>query len=142
MEQPVDQLNQEQELTQEQLSELLQVRRDKLSALQAAGQDPFANTTYDVSHYSAEILAMPQPAEGEHGAVVSIAGRMISRRIMGKASFGHLLDAKGRIQVYFKRDDLAEGVYDAFKTFDIGDIVGVKGFVFVTRTGETIVHAQ
>ena len=67
MEQPVDQLNQEQELTQEQLSELLQVRRDKLSALQAAGQDPFANTTYDVSHYSAEILAMPQPAEGERG---------------------------------------------------------------------------
>ncbi|MEZ4510217.1 MAG: lysine--tRNA ligase, partial [Eubacteriales bacterium] len=113
MEHPVDQLNQEQELTQEQLSELLQVRRDKLSALQAAGQDPFANTTYDVSHYSSDILAMPQPPEGEHGAQVSIAGRMISRRIMGKASFGHPLDARGRIQVYFKRDELPEGVYDA-----------------------------
>ena len=112
MEQPLDQQNQEQELTQEQLSELLQIRRDKLSALQAAGQDPFANTTYDVSHYSTDILALPQPAEGEHGAQVSIAGRMISRRIMGKASFAHLLDARGRIQVYMKRDDLPEGVYD------------------------------
>ena len=119
MEQPQDQQTQEQELTQEQLSELLQVRRDKLSALQAAGQDPFANTTYDVSHYSADILAAPQPQEGEHGMQVSIAGRMVSRRIMGKASFAHLLDARGKIQVYLKRDEIQEGLYEAFKTFDI-----------------------
>ena len=142
MEQPQDQQTQELELTQEQLSELLQVRRDKLSALQAAGQDPFANTTYDVSHYSNEILSAPRPQEGEHGMQVSIAGRMVSRRIMGKASFAHLLDARGKIQVYLKRDDLPEGVYDAFKTFDIGDIVGIKGFVFVTRTGEISVHTE
>ena len=142
MEHPADLQNQELELTQEQLTELLQVRRDKLSVLQAVGNDPFANTTYDVSHYSSDILSAPQPQDGEHGMQVSIAGRIISRRIMGKASFAHLLDARGRIQVYMKRDDLGEDVYDAFKTFDIGDIIGVKGYVFVTRTGETSVHAQ
>ncbi len=132
----------EQELTQEQLSELLQIRRDKLSALQEAGNDPFANTSYDVSHTSSDILAAPPPQEGEHGMQVSIAGRMVSRRIMGKASFAHLLDAKGRIQVYVKRDDIGEESYAAFKTFDIGDILGVKGYVFVTRTGETSIHAE
>jgi lysyl-tRNA synthetase class 2 len=129
------------ELTQEQLSELLQIRRDKLSALQAEGKDPFANTTYDVSHFSTDILSAGAPEEGTRKEV-SIAGRMVSRRIMGKASFAHLLDAKGRIQMYCKRDDLGEEVYDAFKTFDIGDVVGVKGFVFVTRTGEISVHAE
>jgi lysyl-tRNA synthetase, class II len=136
---PIEQ--EQQELTQEQLSELLQIRRDKLSALQAAGRDPFANTTFGVSHTSADILGAGAPAEGMQPQV-SIAGRMVSRRIMGKASFAHLLDAKGRIQVYCKRDDLGEEAYDAFKTFDIGDIVGVKGYVFTTRTGEISVHAQ
>ena len=130
-----------QELTQEQLSELLQIRRDKLSALQAAGNDPFAHTTYDVSHFSTDILNAGAPEEGTR-TEVSIAGRMVSRRIMGKASFAHLLDAKGRIQVYCKRDDLGEEAYDAFKTFDIGDVIGVKGYVFVTRTGEISVHAE
>lgn len=141
MEQPTLEQEIQPELTQEQLSELLQIRRDKLSALQAEGKDPFANTTYDVSHFSTEILGAGAPEEGARKEV-SIAGRMISRRIMGKASFAHLLDAKGRIQVYCKRDDLGEEVYDAFKTFDIGDVVGVKGFVFVTRTGEISVHAE
>lgn len=141
MEQPTMEQEATQELTQEQLSELLQIRRDKLSALQAEGKDPFAQTTYDVSHFSTEILNAGAPEEGTRKDV-SIAGRMVSRRIMGKASFAHLLDAKGRIQVYCKRDDLGEEAYDAFKTFDIGDVVGVKGFVFVTRTGEISVHAE
>lgn len=139
MERPPIEHEQEQELTQEQLSELFQIRRDKLSALQAAGNDPFANTVYDVSHYSSEIVSDYEALEGKR---VSIAGRMVSRRIMGKASFAHLLDARGRIQVYLKRDDLGEESYAAFKTFDIGDIVGVKGFVFQTKTGETSVHAE
>jgi lysyl-tRNA synthetase class 2 len=142
MERPPIEQEQQQELTQEQLSELLQIRRGKLSALQEAGRDPFAITTYDVSHYSADIIAAERPQEGEHGMRVSIAGRMVSRRIMGKASFAHLLDAKGRIQVYVKRDDVGEEAYDAFKTFDIGDILGVKGYVFVTRTGEVSIHVE
>ncbi len=129
----------EQELTQEQLSELLQIRRDKLTALQQDGNDPFFNTTYDVSHTSEQILSDYDELEGKD---VSIAGRMISRRIMGKASFIHILDGKGRVQAYVRRDDVGEDVYAAFKTFDIGDIVGVKGFVFQTRTGETSVHAK
>ncbi len=129
----------EQELTQEQLSELLQIRRDKLTALQQDGNDPFFNTTYDVSHTSEQILSGYDELEGKD---VSIAGRMISRRIMGKASFIHILDGKGRIQAYVRRDDVGEDVYAAFKTFDIGDIVGVRGFVFQTRTGETSVHAK
>lgn len=141
MEQPPIEQDVQQELTQEELSELLQIRRDKLSALQAEGNDPFRHTTYDVSHFSADILHAGVPEEGARVAV-SIAGRMVSRRIMGKASFAHLLDAKGRIQVYCKRDDLGEAAYDAFKTFDIGDVVGVTGFVFVTRTGEISVHAE
>ena len=141
MEQPTIEQEVTQELTQEQLSELLQIRRDKLSALQAEGKDPFSHTTYDVSHFSTEILSAGAPEEGTRKEV-SIAGRMVSRRIMGKASFAHLLDAKGRIQVYCKRDDLGEEAYDAFKTFDIGDVVGVKGFVFVTRTGEISVHVE
>jgi lysyl-tRNA synthetase class 2 len=141
MEQPTLEQDVQPELTQEQLSELLQIRRDKLSALQAEGKDPFAHTTYAVSHYSTDILSAGVPEEGTR-VEVSIAGRMISRRIMGKASFAHLLDAKGRVQVYCKRDDLGEEAYDAFKTLDIGDVIGVKGFVFVTRTGEISVHAE
>jgi lysyl-tRNA synthetase class 2 len=129
----------EQEMTQEQLSELLQIRRDKLTALQQAGEDPFFHTTYDVSHTSEQVLSNYAELEGKD---VTIAGRMISRRIMGKASFIHLLDGKGRIQAYVRRDDVGEDVYAGFKTFDIGDIVGVKGFVFQTRTGETSVHAK
>ncbi|MCE5189101.1 MAG: lysine--tRNA ligase [Eubacteriales bacterium] len=141
MEQPSNEQELQQELTQDQLSELLQIRRDKLGALQAEGNDPFAHTTYDVSQFSSDILNAGAPEEGTR-VEVSVAGRMISRRIMGKASFAHLLDAKGRIQVYCKRDDLGEESYAAFKTFDIGDIVGVKGFVFSTKTGEISIHAE
>ena len=130
---------QTQEITAEQLSELLQVRRDKLAALVAEGKDPFAVIRYDQDTHSADIQADFEAYENKE---VSIAGRMMSKRIMGKASFAHILDGKGDIQVYVKRDDVGEEPYAAFKTWDIGDIVGVKGFVFKTRTGEISVHAK
>ncbi len=125
------------EPTAEQLSELLLIRREKLSALQQAGTDPFTHTTYDVTHYSSDVLSgMPELT----GQTVSMAGRMVSRRIMGKASFAHILDAKGEIQIYVRRDDVGEDAYAAFKTYDIGDIIGFTGVVFVTKTGETSIH--
>ena len=130
---------QTQEITAEQLSELLQIRRDKLAALVAEGKDPFAVIRYDQDTHSADIQADFEAYENKE---VSIAGRMMSKRIMGKASFAHILDGKGDIQVYVKRDDVGEEPYGAFKTWDIGDIVGVKGFVFKTRTGEISVHAK
>lgn len=128
----------EQELTQEQLSELLQIRRNKLAALRESGNDPFEVTTYPQSHHSVDIVANYDALENTE---VCIAGRMMSKRIMGKASFAHVLDGKGVIQFYAKRDDLGEDAYAAFKTYDIGDIVGVRGIVFKTRTGEVSVHA-
>ena len=126
------------EPTAEQLSELLQIRRDKLAALQAAGRDPFAVITFDQTHHSTEIVAHYDELEGKE---VSIAGRMMSKRIMGKASFAHLLDGMGDIQFYVRREDVGEEAYADFKVYDIGDIVGVKGLVFKTRTGEVSVHA-
>ncbi|MDO4836745.1 MAG: lysine--tRNA ligase [Clostridia bacterium] len=126
------------ELSEEQLSELLRIRRDKLSALREAGKDPFAVITYPQTHHSTEIVAQYDALEGKE---VCIAGRMMSKRIMGKASFAHLLDGAGDIQFYVKRDDVGEEAYADFKAYDIGDIVGVKGFVFKTRTGEISVHA-
>ena len=128
-----------QEMTEEQLSELLQIRRDKLSALQNAGKDPFAVITFDQTHHSVDIARDYDALEGK---VVSVAGRMMSKRIMGKASFAHLLDGQGDIQFYVRREDVGEEAYADFKAYDIGDIVGVKGFVFKTRTGEISVHAQ
>jgi len=128
-----------QELSEEQLSELLQIRRDKLSALREAGKDPFEVITFPQSHHSKEVVAAYDALEGNE---VSVAGRMMSKRIMGKASFAHILDAEGEIQIYVKRDDVGEDAYADFKAYDIGDIIGVKGFVFKTRTGEVSVHAQ
>jgi len=130
---------QNQEITAEQLSELLQIRRDKLAALVAEGKDPFAVIRYDQDTHSTDIQADFDAYENKE---VSIAGRMMSKRIMGKASFAHVLDGKGDIQIYVKRDDVGEEAYAAFKTWDIGDIVGVKGFVFKTKTGEVSVHAR
>ena len=120
-------------------SELLQVRRDKLSALRAAGRDPYKVVTFDKSHSSRQVLDGYEALEGK---TVSVAGRLVSKRIMGKASFANVLDGEGTIQIYAKRDDLGEEAYEEFKKTDIGDIVGVVGFVFRTRTGETSVHAQ
>jgi len=123
----------------------LQVRREKLERLKSENCDPFLITKYDVTAYSADIKEnYTEPAEGdEQKAVVSIAGRMMSRRIMGKASFAHIADNKGDIQIYVKRDDVGEDVYnDGFKKWDIGDIIGVEGYVFKTQTGEISIHAK
>ena len=121
------------------LSEQEQIRRQKLAALVEAGQNPYEITRYDVTHHSTEIVNNYDALEGQ---TVSIAGRMTSRRIMGKASFAHLLDGEGDIQIYVKRDDVGEEAYAAFKQDDLGDILGVKGVVFKTKTGEVSVHAQ
>ena len=128
-----------QEQTAEQLSEQARIRREKLQALQAAGRDPYTITRYDRTHCSADILADFDALEGQ---TVSIAGRVMSRRIMGKASFVHIQDGKGQIQAYIRRDDVGEEPYAEFKTWDLGDIIGVKGTAFRTKTGEISVHAS
>ena len=121
------------------LSEQEQIRRQKLAALVEAGQNPYEITRYDVTHHSTEIVNNYDALEEQ---TVSIAGRMTSRRVMGKASFAHLLDGAGDIQIYVKKDDVGEEAYAAFKQDDLGDILGVKGIVFKTKTGEVSVHAQ
>ncbi len=121
------------------LSEILKIRRDKLAALRESGNDPFEITKFDFTHTSKTIKENFSELEGQ---TVMIAGRMMSRRIMGKAAFCHIQDNDGRIQVYVKRDDIPEGMYPEFKKWDIGDIIGIKGFAFTTKTGEMSVHAQ
>ena len=120
------------------VNELLQIRRDKLKELQEAGRDPFVITKYDVTHHSAEIKDQYEKLEGQE---VSIAGRLMSKRIMGKASFCHVQDLQGTIQCYVARDFVGEESYRDFKKMDIGDIIGLKGTVFTTKTGEISVHA-
>ncbi|MBR7071982.1 MAG: lysine--tRNA ligase [Clostridia bacterium] len=124
---------------QQDLNEILQVRRDKLAALCEAGNDPFVKTKYEVTAVSKEIKANFEQFEGK---TVSLGGRIISRRIMGKASFVGFRDGEGDIQLYVRRDDVGEEEYKAFKKWDIGDIIGVSGYVFRTQTGEISVHAQ
>ena len=123
--------------TQNSLSEVLQVRRDKFAALCENGKNPFAKTKYDIDSNSADIKA---DFDNYENKTVSLAGRIMSRRIMGKASFAGLRDGAGDIQLYVSRDDAGEEDYAAFKKWDIGDIIGIKGFVFKTRTGEISVH--
>ena len=120
-----------------QLSEILQVRRDKLKALQDAGCDPFQITKFDVSHHAEEIKAQYDALENKE---VTVAGRMMAKRIMGKASFAHVQDLSGKMQLYIARDSLGEEPYAGFKKMDIGDIIGVKGTVFKTKTGEISLH--
>ncbi|MDR2090045.1 MAG: lysine--tRNA ligase [Clostridiales bacterium] len=120
------------------LAESARVRREKLKELEAAGKNPYEITVYDKKHSAAEIV---NGGEEYQGRAVSIAGRIISRRIMGKASFCHILDGSGTIQIYLKADELG-GVYDEFKKWDIGDIVGVKGEVFTTHKGEISVKVK
>lgn len=119
-------------------NQLLKVRREKLSALQEAGRDPFQITKYDVTHHSQEIRDDFEALEGNR---VSIAGRVMSKRIMGKASFCNVQDLQGDIQVYVARDSIGEEPYADFKKYDVGDIVGIEGEVFKTKTGEISVHA-
>ena len=121
------------------VSQLEQVRRDKLAELQAAGRDPFQIVKYDQTHHSAEIKAHFTELEGRD---VSVAGRMMFKRKMGKASFGNIQDRDGKIQIYATRDVVGEEAYNAFKKLDIGDIIGVKGFVFATKTGEISIHCK
>ncbi|NLS84774.1 MAG: lysine--tRNA ligase [Ruminococcaceae bacterium] len=133
----------QEELTAEAYSELIQIRRDKLTALKDAGQDPFERTSWPQSDFAADIKAsFVDPAEGEHGATVCMAGRMMSKRIMGKASFADLRDNTSNIQMYIRRDAVGEEEYAAFKKFDIGDIVGIKGEVFRTHMGEISVKVS
>ena len=120
------------------LNQLLKVRREKLAELQAAGKDPFQITKYDVTAHSEDVKANYAEWEGKE---VSIAGRMMSKRVMGKASFCNVQDLKGNIQCYVARDDLGEEAYKDFKRMDIGDIVGIKGIVFTTKMGEISIHA-
>ena len=124
--------------TQDQ-NQLLMVRRQKLDELQAAGADPFEITKYDVSHHSQEIRDRFDELEGQD---VTVAGRMMSKRVMGKASFCHVQDLQGTIQSYVARDSLGEEPYKAFKKLDVGDIIGIKGQVFRTKTGEISIHAS
>ena len=125
--------------TEQDISKLAQVRREKLAELQAAGKDPFAIVKFDQTHHSAQIRDNFDTLENTE---VSIAGRMMFKRVMGKASFANIQDRDGRIQIYVSRDDLGEDNYKDFKKTDIGDIIGVKGFVFRTKTGEISVHAK
>lgn len=128
----------EEEMTEQALSELLQIRRDKLAAYIEAGQSPYLQTKYDVDAYSCDIKGSYEEYEGK---TVRVAGRMLSRRIMGKASFVGISDAKGPIQIYVRRDDVGEQAYADFKKWDIGDIAGFEGFVFKTKTEEISIHA-
>ena len=120
-------------------SQLLQIRRDKLSDLRQRGKDPFCLTKYDVSHHSTEIKELFDELEGK---TVSIAGRMLAKNLMGKASFCRIQDLKGVIQCYVARDTIGQDDYADFKKMDIGDIIGVRGYVFKTKTGEISVHAE
>ncbi|MBR2988963.1 MAG: lysine--tRNA ligase, partial [Clostridia bacterium] len=130
--------NEEKVLLDEDYGEQVRIRREKLAGLVDNGENPYAQTKFIVSDLSDAILADPQSYEGK---IVTIAGRVLSRRMMGKASFAHLLDSKGKIQIYVKRDNVGVEVYDAWKKADIGDIFGVEGTVFITHTGETSVSA-
>ena len=134
----------EKEITTEELNHILQARRDKLAALQAEGNDPYQITKFDVTHHSQEIIEnfeTLETKEGQEPILVSIAGRLMSKRVMGKASFCHIQDKEGKIQSYVARDAIGTDEYAAFKKLDIGDIVGVEGTVFKTKTGECSIHA-
>ena len=132
------------EMTQQEYSELVAVRRQKLADLQQAGKDPFHITSWPQADFAAEVKEnfqdLPEDAAPEDHRQVCMAGRMMSKRVMGKASFADLRDTTGNIQMYVKRDDVGVDVYQEFKKFDIGDIVGVRGFVFRTKMGEISVH--
>ena len=135
----------EQNIQQNSTNELV-VRREKLAALIEAGKNPFEITKYDVTYTSVDAITefTEREASLKEGEtiIVRIAGRMVARRVMGKASFAHLLDGEGKIQLYVSRDDLGDEDYQSFKKWDIGDIIGVEGILFRTRTGEISVHAK
>lgn len=128
-----------QQNVQQDVNQLLKVRREKLADLQERGKDPFKITKFDVTHHSMEIKENYVNLEGK---TVSVAGRMMFKRVMGKASFCNIQDLQGNIQVYVARDDIGEDDYKDFKKYDAGDILGITGRVFTTQTGEISVHAE
>ena len=121
------------------LNQLRKVRREKLADLQANGKDPFVITKYDQTHHSLEIKENFEELAGKE---VSIAGRMMSKRVMGKASFCNVQDLQGNIQSYVARDSIGEEAYKEFKKMDVGDVIGITGEVFETKTGEKSIHAS
>ena len=131
--------NQQAPQPQQELSELLQIRRDKLAALQSEGRDPFHQTKFERSAWSAEIKG---DYEAFDGKTVAVAGRIMSKRGMGKAIFCHIKDDRGLIQLYIKKDSVSEQEFADFRKYDIGDIIGVSGFVFKTKTEEISVHVE
>ena len=120
------------------LGEQQRIRQEKLKALQEEGKDPFVITKYDQTHHSADVK---DDFEALEGKTVRVAGRMMSKRVMGKASFCNIQDLKGNIQSYVARDSIGEEEYKGFKKLDIGDIIGIEGEVFKTKTGEISIHA-
>ena len=129
---------QQKQVQEQDINQLLKVRREKLAELQANGNDPFVITKYDATNHSTDVK---EDFEAYEGKTVSIAGRIMSKRVMGKASFCNVQDLKGNIQSYVARDNIGEEEYKAFKKMDIGDIVGITGEVFKTKTGEISIHA-
>ena len=129
---------QQKQVQEQDINQLLKVRREKLAELQASGKDPFVITKYDATNHSTNVK---EDFEAYEGKTVSIAGRVMSKRVMGKASFCNVQDLKGNIQSYVARDNIGEEEYKAFKKMDIGDIVGITGEVFKTKTGEISIHA-
>ena len=123
----------------QELSEILQVRRDKLTALQQEGRDPFEQTKFVRSAYSADIKADYDAFDGK---TIQVAGRIMSKRGMGKAIFCHIKDDRGQLQLYIRKDDVSEQEFADFRKYDIGDIIGVTGFVFKTKTEEISVHVE
>ena len=121
------------------LNQILKARREKFAALQEAGKDPFVITKFDQTHHSQEIKDNYDELEGK---TVTIAGRMMFKRVMGKASFCNIQDLQGNIQSYVARDSVGEEPYADFKKFDVGDILGITGEVFKTKTGEISIHAS
>ncbi|MBO5867020.1 MAG: lysine--tRNA ligase, partial [Clostridia bacterium] len=121
------------------LNDILRVRREKLAKLTEEGNNPYQVTKFEKTHLSQDIIDNFEQLEGQR---VSIAGRMVSRRVMGKASFCHVLDGAGKIQLYVKRDDVGVDEYMAFKSWDIGDIIGATGIVFRTQMGEISLHLE
>lgn len=131
--------NQNKQKPQQDLNQLIKVRHEKLADLQANQKDPFEITKYDVTHHSVDVKEHYEELEGKE---VTIAGRMMFKRVMGKASFCNVQDLKGNIQAYVARDEIGEDSYKDFKKFDVGDILGIKGTVFTTKTGEKSIHAK
>ena len=131
--------NQQNKKEEQDLNQLLKVRREKLAELQENGKDPFQITKFDVTAHSTDVKDNFETMDGKE---VTLAGRMMSKRVMGKASFCNIQDFKGNIQSYVARDSIGEDSYKEFKKMDIGDVVGIRGTVFKTKTGEISIHAE